>query len=127
MSDTTTRGIRIQIRGSYMPDHSSPEEQQFLFSYHVKISNVGHETAMLVSRQWTITNAEGEVEYVKGPGVIGETPVLEPGGAFEYSSFCPLGTSVGTMQGSYQMRTPDGEEFDALIDPFTLAVPYAVH
>jgi ApaG protein len=126
-SDTTTRGIRVQVRSSYLADRSSPKESQYLFQYHVRISNVGNETAQLVSREWVITNAEGEVERVKGPGVVGEQPVLAPGSAFEYSSFCPLKTSVGSMHGSYQMVTDKGDTFDAIIEPFTLAVPNALN
>jgi ApaG protein len=122
-SETTTRGIRIQIRSEYVPERSSPRDSSYLFQYHVRISNVGHETAQLVSREWIITNAEGEVERVKGPGVVGEQPVLPPGASFEYTSYCPLKTSVGAMQGSYQMVTPGGERFDAHISPFTLAAP----
>ena len=127
MSDTTTRGIRIQIRSNFVPDKSSPRDQSFVFQYHVRITNVGAETVKLVSRQWIITNAEGEVEKVTGPGVVGVEPVLPPGGSFEYSSWCPLSTNVGSMQGSYQMLTPDGEVFDAIIAPFTLAVPNALN
>ena len=126
-SDTTTRGIRIQVRSAYLPAESAPAEQQYFFTYHVKISNAGSDTAQLVAREWIITDAEGQVERVKGPGVIGEQPVLTPGTTFEYSSFCPLNTSVGAMQGTYQMRAPDGEHFDAVISPFTLAVPNALH
>jgi ApaG protein len=127
MSDTTTRGIRIQVKSTYLPDRSSPRDSQYLFAYQVRISNVGTETAQLVSREWIITSAEGDVERVKGPGVVGEQPVLQPGGSFEYTSYCPLKTSVGSMQGSYQMVTADGEKFDALITPFTLAVPNALN
>jgi ApaG protein len=127
VSDTTTRGIRIQVESAYVPDRSSPKEGSYFFVYHVRISNVGSETAQLISREWIITDAEGEVERVKGPGVVGEQPVLAPGGGFEYTSFCPLKTSVGSMHGSYQMVTGDGEKFDALISPFTLAVPNAVN
>ncbi len=127
MSDTTTRGIRIQVRSEFLPERSSPRDGQYVFQYHVRIANEGMETAQLISREWTITNAEGEVEKVKGPGVVGEQPVLSPGGSFEYTSFCPLKTAVGAMQGSYQMVTAGGEHFDALIAPFTLAVPHAVN
>ena len=98
-SDCTTRGIRIEVRSEFLAERSSPREEQYLFQYHVRISNVGTETAQLVSREWIITNADGEVERVKGPGVVGEKPMLPPGGAFEYTSFCPLKTSVGSMQG----------------------------
>jgi ApaG protein len=126
-SDTTTRGIRIQVESHYLPGQSSPRDSQYLFAYHVRISNVGTETAQLVSREWIITSADGEVERVKGPGVVGETPVLAPGGAFEYTSYCPLKTTVGAMQGSYQMVGAGGERFDAEIAPFTLAVPNALN
>jgi ApaG protein len=122
-----TRGIRIQVESNYLPGQSSPRDSQYLFAYHVRISNEGTETAQLVSREWVITSADGEVERVKGPGVVGETPVLAPGKAFEYTSYCPLKTTVGSMQGSYQMVTPDGERFDAEISPFTLAVPNALN
>ena len=127
MSDTTTRGIRIQVTSTYLPERSSPRDCQYLFAYHIRISNVGSETAQLVSREWIITSADGEVERVKGPGVVGEQPVLTPGSSFEYTSYCPLKTSVGSMQGSYQMMTADGEKFDAQIAPFTLAAPHALH
>ena len=126
-SDTTTRGIRIQVESNYLPGQSSPRDSQYLFAYHVRISNEGTETAQLVSREWVITSADGEVERVKGPGVVGETPVLAPGKAFEYTSYCPLKTSVGSMQGTYQMVTANGEKFDANIAPFTLAVPNALN
>jgi ApaG protein len=127
VSDTTTRGIRIQVKSAYLPERSSPKESSYLFMYHVKIANVGSETAQLVSREWIITNAEGEVERVKGPGVVGEHPVLAPGASFEYTSYCPLKTAVGSMHGSYQMVTANGEQFDAVIAPFTLAVPNALN
>jgi len=89
MSDTTTRGIRIQVRSEFLPERSSPREGQYIFQYHVRIANVGSETAQLISREWTITNAEGEVAKVQGGGVVGEYPVLPPGGEFEYTSYCP--------------------------------------
>src|SRR5687767_289875 len=127
MSDTTTRGIRIQVKASYLADRSSTRDSQYLFSYHIRISNVGTETVQLVSREWIITNADGEVERVKGPGVIGEQPVLPPGSSFEYTSYCPLKTAVGSMHGSYQMVTANGDRFDAAISPFTLAVPNALN
>ena len=126
-SEATTRGIRIEVESAYLSGQSSPRDSHYLFAYHVRISNVGSETAQLVSREWIITSADGEVERVKGPGVVGETPVLPPGGAFEYTSYCPLKTTVGSMQGSYQMVTAGGEKFDANIAPFTLAIPNALN
>lgn len=126
-SDTTTRGIRVEVTSHYLAERSSPRDGQYLFSYHVRISNTGTDTAQLVSREWIITTAEGDVERVKGPGVVGETPVLPPGGTFEYTSFCPLKTAVGSMHGSYQMVTPNNERFDAEIAPFTLAIPNSLN
>jgi ApaG protein len=125
--DTTTRGIRIEVQSKYLAERSSPRDEQYLFAYQVRISNVGTETAQLVSREWTITSAEGDVEHVKGPGVVGEQPVLAPGGSFEYTSYCPLKTAVGSMHGTYQMVTGDGETFDAQIAPFTLAIPNSLN
>ena len=126
-SDTSTRGIRIQVKSTYLSDRSSPRDSQYLFAYQVRISNTGTETAQLVSREWIITTAEGDVERVKGPGVVGEQPVLPPGGAFEYTSYCPLKTAVGSMHGTYQMVTADDERFDAQIAPFTLATPNSLN
>jgi ApaG protein len=127
MSDTTTRGIRVQVESRYLADQSSPRDGQYLFAYHIRISNEGSIRAQLVSRRWIINDADGHVEHVHGPGVVGEQPVLDPGDVFEYTSFCPLRTTVGTMQGTYQMVTVDGDEFDAVIAPFTLALPHALH
>ena len=126
-SGTTTRGIRVQVTSSYLPERSTPAEQQYLFTYRVRISNVGTETAQLISREWVITDCDGNEQRVLGPGVVGEQPVLAPGETFEYSSFCPMKTAVGSMHGSYQMVTSGGEAFDAVIAPFTLAVPNAVN
>lgn len=127
MSDTTTRGIRVQVESFYDPEQSSPQESYYFFAYQVRISNEGTETAQLLSREWIITDGNGEVQRVQGPGVVGEQPVLPPGGVYEYMSFCPLPTPVGTMHGSYRMVTPDGERFDAVIAPFGLEVPGAVN
>ncbi len=124
---TTTRGIQIQVRSEYVAARSSPRESSYFFQYHVRIANVGEETAQLISREWIITNADGDVERVKGPGVVGEQPVLPPGSSFDYTSFCELKTAVGSMHGSYQMVTADGDRFDAIIAPFTLAMPNALN
>lgn len=128
MSDTTTRGIRIEVESVYEADRSAPSESYYFFSYHVRISNSGETTARLLSRLWIITDSDGEVQRVEGPGVVGETPLLAPGGDFEYTSFCPLKTTVGTMEGHYVMEVAaTGERFEAVIAPFTLAVPGAVN
>jgi ApaG protein len=127
VSDTTTRGIRVEVEGAFLPERSDLAASCFFFSYRVRITNVGEETAQLLSREWIITDAEGNVERVVGPGVVGEQPVLGPGESFEYTSFCPLPTAVGTMEGRYLMRTAGGSSFDVRIDPFTLAVPGSVN
>jgi ApaG protein len=127
MSDTTTRGIRVQVESFYDEERSAPDEHYYFFAYQVRISNEGEETAQLISREWIITDAQGQQQRVQGPGVVGEQPVLGPGESFEYTSFCPLATPVGVMQGSYQMVTRGGERFDAEIAPFSLAVPHAVN
>jgi ApaG protein len=127
VSDTTTRGVRIQVKSAYLPDRSSPEEGRYFFAYRIRISNVGEETVQLISREWIITDSDGDVETVRGPGVVGEQPVLDPGQSFEYTSFCPLGTPIGSMHGSYQMVAAGGLTFDATIAPFSLAVPSALN
>jgi ApaG protein len=127
MSDTTTRGIRVQVESFYDEERSAPDESYYFFAYQVRISNVGQETARLVSREWIITDAHGHEQRVQGPGVVGEQPMLAPGETFEYTSFCPLPTTVGTMHGTYQMVTREGERFDAVISPFSLAIPHAVN
>jgi ApaG protein len=127
MSDTMTRGIRVQARSFYDEERSSPAESYYFFAYKVTISNEGGETAQLVSREWVITDGNGETQRVQGPGVVGEQPVLAPGEAFEYTSFCPLPTPVGSMHGSYLMVLGNGDRFEAEIAPFSLAVPHAVN
>ena len=111
----------MEVESEYVAERSNPEMGSYFFAYHVRISNEGTETVQLMSRHWFITNANGHVEEVQGPGVVGEQPTLEPGTAFEYSSFCPLNTPMGVMKGTYQMVTEDGDEFDVEIAPFTFA------
>ena len=127
MSDVTARGIRVGVESFHIPERSRPDQDYYFFAYQVTISNLGSETAQLLSRRWIITNAEGRVETVQGPGVVGKQPVLKPGDSFQYTSFCPLDTPVGSMHGGYRMITDDEEEFEVRIDPFTLAVPTAVN
>ena len=127
MSDATTRGVRVQVRSTYLPERSSPADSHYFFTYRVRISNGGGEAVQLVSRHWVIADADGRVEEVRGPGVVGEQPVLEPGEAFEYTSFCPLPTPIGSMHGTYQMVTAGGSAFDAEIAAFSLAVPTALN
>lgn len=123
MSDTTTDGVRIQIKSMYIPERSLVEDAHFFFAYRVRITNVGEGIVQLVSRHWVITDADGATEEVRGPGVVGEQPLLREGQSFEYTSFCPIKTPVGTMHGSFQMMGEAEEVFDALITPFGLSVP----
>ena len=123
MSCAETRGIEVRVTSRYHPDQSSPTGGRWFFSYAVHIANRGDETVQLVARTWVITNAHGEQEEVRGEGVVGEQPVLAPGDAFAYTSFCPLDTSMGAMHGSFAMVTPEGDRFEAEIAPFTLADP----
>jgi ApaG protein len=127
MSDVTTRGVRVRVSSLYIPERSAPAENEYFFAYRVRISNEGTETVQLVSRHWVITDSAGRVEEVKGPGVVGEQPVLGPGESFEYTSFCPLKTPIGSMHGTYQMVTANRERFDAEIAPFSLALPTALN
>jgi ApaG protein len=127
VSDITTNGIRVQVTTRYLPDRSSPKDNDYWFVYFIRISNVGTETAQLISRHWVITNTDGEEEEVRGDGVVGEQPVLLPGTVYNYNSSCNLKTPVGTMHGEYTMVTPSGETFEARIAPFTLAVPNALN
>jgi ApaG protein len=127
MSDTTTRGVRVQVTPRYLDEQSDPRAGIWAFAYHVRITNLGSAPVQLVSRHWIITDATGRVEEVRGPGVVGQQPTLPPGESYAYTSGCPLPTAMGTMHGSYRMRLPDGETFEAAIDPFTLAEPYTLH
>jgi ApaG protein len=128
VSDTTTRGTRIEVESEYEPERSSPSESYYFFSYHVRISNLSDVTVQLQSRVWVITDADGEVQRVEGPGVVGEKPLLAAGGTYEYSSFATLQTQVGAMEGHYVMEVAlTGERFEARIAPFTLAMPGAVN
>lgn len=127
ISEATTRGIEVRVESRYLPERSAPERKAWFFAYTIRISNRGTETAQLISRHWIITDATGRTEEVRGPGVVGEQPVLEPGQAFEYTSGCPLRTPFGTMRGTYQMVTSRGDAFDAEIAPFTLTTPEALN
>jgi ApaG protein len=127
VSEAKTRGVRVKVQSLYVPERSSPPQSHYFFAYHVRIANEGEETVQLVSRHWIITDGDGREEQVKGAGVVGEQPVLAPGEAFEYTSFCPLRTPIGSMHGTYQMVTPAGDQFDAEIAPFSLAVPTALN
>jgi ApaG protein len=122
-SEAVTDGIRVTAAAFYMPDESDPEARQFRFGYRITISNEGAAAATLVSRHWVIIDADGTREEVEGPGVIGQTPRLEPGQGFKYTSYCPLKTPWGTMEGTYKFERDGGEEFEANIGRFYLVMP----
>jgi ApaG protein len=122
--EQVTRGVRVQVKPAYLDDQSDPEEGRYLWSYTVTIENRGTETVQLMSRYWHITDAIGRVQEVRGPGVVGAQPVLEPGQTFEYTSGCPLPTDSGAMRGRYLMRAASGEAFEAEIPPFVLELPH---
>ena len=127
MSSTITEGIRVTVQPTFWPERSSPESGQFAFAYAVQIANVGDAPAQLRSRHWIITDANGQVEEVRGQGVVGETPSLAPGERFEYRSWAMLKTPFGTMRGSYTFVRPDGSTFDARIGEFALTLPNALN
>jgi ApaG protein len=124
-SEATTRNIRVRVRAQYDSRRSNPQQSQWFFLYTVNITNEGQDTVQLVSRHWVITDGMGEVEEVRGPGVVGNQPVLKPGKSFEYTSACPLTTPFGSMHGTYHMINQGDEQFDIEIAPFTLTEPYS--
>ncbi len=126
-SEAVTNNVRVEVESQYASGHSQPFQSHWVFHYTVRIGNEGDETLQLISRHWIITDATGHVEEVKGPGVVGEQPVLAPGEAFQYTSGCHLKTSSGVMRGTYQMVTEDGKHFDVEIAPFALHEPYTIH
>jgi len=126
-SEATTRGVRVQVRSEYAAERSQPSRNQWFFLYTVTITNEGTESVQLLTRHWIITDGAGQVDEVKGPGVVGKQPTLAPGESFEYTSGCPLSTPFGIMEGTYQMVAEGGDQFDARIAPFTLSEPYTVH
>src|SRR5262249_7912250 len=122
-SEAVTKGIRVTVESVFLPERSSPRKGQYWFAYRVRIENEGAHAAQLKTRHWIITDGNGKVQEVRGEGVVGEQPLLAKGESFEYTSGCVLETPHGTMHGTYQMVRPDGEQFDATIAPFLLAVP----
>jgi len=118
-----TEGIRVRVQSLYLPDQSSPRDDRYVFAYTITISNESARTAQLRTRHWIITDARGEIEEVRGDGVVGEQPRLAPGQTFQYTSGCQLSTSIGTMHGTYRFWRDDGSYFDAEIAPFSLSTP----
>ena len=128
MTTTPNReSIQVTAVARFIPEQSDVEANRYVFAYHITIRNTGSVTAQLISRHWIITDAEENVQEVRGEGVIGQQPVLRPGESFEYTSGCSIATPVGTMKGSYFMQADDGRQFDAPIAEFTLAMPRTLH
>ena len=125
MYKAVTRGIRVTVTPRFVEEESSPDEGRFFFAYTVEITNMSTDRVQLRSRHWRIVDARGRLEEVRGPGVVGQQPVLGPGETFSYTSRCPLTTPSGTMEGSYAMVTAKGESFDAAIPAFSLDSPFA--
>mgnify|MGYP003135418993 CR=1 FL=1 len=125
MYEAITRNLRVTVDPHYLEDESEPSEQRFLWAYTIEITNSGSETVQLLNRYWQITDARGQVQEVRGPGVVGEQPVLAPGDAFTYTSGCPLPTPSGIMVGVYEMETEGGERFEVDIPAFSLDMPDA--
>jgi ApaG protein len=119
--------VRVKVSTRYIPDHSAPDEQRFVFAYDIIVRNEGNEPVQLLTRHWIITDGDGKTQEVRGEGVVGEQPVIPPGTEYRYTSGTLLNTEVGSMQGSFGMQTEDGVEFTAPIRPFTLAQPGALH
>ena len=126
ISDTVTEGVRVGATAYFLPDESDPDAKKFLYGYTIVIKNDTDQPVRLVSRSWTIIDANGKREEVRGPGVVGQTPRLEPGESFKYQSYCPLKTPWGTMEGEYDMKRDDGTTFKAKIARFYLTTPQAV-
>ena len=125
MYRATTRSIQVSVTPHYMPDRSEPEAGRYFWAYTIEVTNESSVTVTLIARHWHITNASGETEEVRGLGVVGEQPVLEPGESFEYTSGVPLTTSSGIMTGTYLMQSSAGERFEIAIPTFSLDVPGA--
>jgi ApaG protein len=126
-SEATTRGVRVQVLARYSPERSQPSGNKWFFLYTVTISNESANTVQLLTRHWIVTDGSGNVDEVRGPGVVGKQPTLAPGESFEYTSGWPLPAPFGILQGTYQMVTELGERFEAKIAPVALSEPYTVH
>ncbi|MGE5235048.1 MAG: Co2+/Mg2+ efflux protein ApaG [Acidobacteriota bacterium] len=127
MVEAVTRGVHVEVVSEFVPERSAPHEGTYFFAYHIRITNQADETVQLLSREWLITDGDGQVERIEGEGVVGEQPVLGPGESFEYTSFCPLPTPYGSMHGSYLMAIEGGGTFLVTIPAFALAVSSTVN
>jgi ApaG protein len=119
--------IEVSVHSDYLPEQSQPGDRRFVFAYTVTIRNKGREAARLLNRHWIIADTNGKVQEVRGEGVVGEQPHLDPGESYRYTSGTVIETPVGSMHGSYEMLADDGTRFDADIHPFSLATPTSLH
>lgn len=119
----TTRGVTVRVSVSHLPEQSDPARGRWFWAYHIRLENDGDQAVQLLTRHWIITDGRGARHTVEGEGVIGEQPLIEPGGHYDYVSGCPLATPSGSMQGSYRMVGADGATFDAAIPRFQLLAP----
>jgi ApaG protein len=127
MAEAKKYQIQVDVATQYLAEQSDAEADRYVFSYSITITNTGNVAAQLISRHWIITDADGKVQEVRGLGVVGHQPLLQPGEKFEYASGCALPTAVGTMKGSYQMAAEDGTQFEAPIAEFLLSMPRILH
>jgi ApaG protein len=127
MAESKQYQVRVDVVTQYLPDQSEPEQNRFTFAYTITIANTGTVAAQLISRHWIIVDANNEVQEVRGLGVVGHQPLLQPNQSFEYTSGCVLTTPVGSMKGSYQMTAEDGTQFEAPIPEFVLSMPRVLH
>ncbi len=124
--EAETRGIIVRVSASFLPEQSEPERGRWFWAYHIRIENTGPLAVQLLTRHWTITDGRGHRHTVEGEGVVGEQPMIGPGGSFDYVSGCPLTTPTGNMQGSYHMLGEDGSAFDVEIPKFALNAPAVI-
>lgn len=122
MYSQTTRGIEVRVRPIYLREHSVPEQNHYVWAYHVELENHGTETVQLLNRYWHISDSQGHVQEVRGPGIVGKHPILAPGERHDYNSFTHLPTPTGAMRGSYEMRNQEGAVFEVEIPKFPLVV-----
>lgn len=127
MLETTTDQIIIAVRPNYIPERSDPSKPIYIFAYQIKITNHGEDTVQLKNRYWHITDGNGNIEEIRGPGVVGKKPFISCGETFEYTSYCPLPTEFGVMHGHFEMINEHGKKFNAKISPFRLSIPFSLN
>lgn len=127
MAESKKYEVVVKVHTKFIPEQSNLEQDRYVFAYTITVTNTGNIAAQLISRHWIIADANQQIQEVRGLGVVGEQPLLQPNESFEYTSGCVINTPLGTMHGSYQMVADDGTKFDAMIEKFTLAMPRVLH